>query len=124
MADSPVATKVHQALDAHRNFTTQIALYRESSDCIAKTRDFRLTQVFDLRCRIDARARADGVSARATDAVDVRQRDPDVFIDGNIDPCNTCHVLSLTLLMTRIRADDADHAIASNDFAIATDFSD
>jgi hypothetical protein len=124
MTNAAIAAKIHQALDTHCNFAAQITFDRKAPDGVTQACDFRFTQIPDLRRRIDACTRADGLRASAADAVDVRQCDPDVFIDGNIDPCNSCHGLSLTLLVTRIRADDTYHAIASNDFAIATDFSD
>jgi hypothetical protein len=36
MANATIATQVHQALDAHRDFTTQIALCRQLADFVAQ----------------------------------------------------------------------------------------
>lgn len=130
MPDAPIAAQIHQALDAHCDFAAQITFDREPRDRIANIRHVGLTQVFDLRCRIDSCACAHGARARSADAVHMRERDPNVLIDGDIDPCDSCHRsitlegLALTLLVARIRAYDTDDAVAANDFAITANFSD
>lgn len=130
MTNSPIAPEIHESLDTHRDFTAQIAFDREVPHSIAKSRDFGLAQILHLGGWINTCARADLLRSRTTDAVDVRQRNPDVFVYRDVDPCDSCHclllfrVLSLTLLVAWVRADDADYAIAPNDLAVSTHLSD
>jgi hypothetical protein len=63
---------------------------------------------------------------RAAHAVDRGQADDGVLMIWDINPCNTCHSLflaklTLTLLVTRLDADHADHAFALDDLAVAAD---
>ena len=91
MPDPAIAAEIHEALDAHGYFSAQITFDRKSGNRIANSRDLGLAQILDLGGRVDACACAHFVRARATDAMDVRQCHPDVFVDRDIDPCNTCH---------------------------------
>jgi hypothetical protein len=92
MPDAAIAAEIHEALDIHRNFAAQITFDRETRDRIAQARNFGLTQVFDLNGRVDLRLATGFERAGAPDAVDVRQRDRYVFVDGNIDSGDTCHI--------------------------------
>jgi hypothetical protein len=70
---------------------------------------------------------ADQARARAADAVDRGQRDRGVLVVRDVDACNTGHVrssLALALLVARIGADHAHHALAPHDLALAADFLD
>ena len=94
VTDAPVATEIHQTLDVHRDFATQVALDFELVDRRTQLRDFRLGQVLDRRSRINAGSLADLLRARVTDTVDRRQRDYDVLVQRYVYACYTCHSIS------------------------------
>src|SRR5574343_1126031 len=48
MAEATVAAKIHEALDVHRDFTTQIALDGELGDFVTQTFHVSVGQIFDL----------------------------------------------------------------------------
>jgi hypothetical protein len=95
MTNPTVATEIHESLDIHSHFTTEVALDREAGDSIAQSCYLRFTEVFDFRARLYAGLGADTVRTRSTNAVYRRQRDADVLVDWNIDSCNTCHCFTL-----------------------------
>ena len=91
MTDAPVATEVHQTLDIHRRLATEIALDDEVGDGISNTGHFGLGKILHHRVRRDASRFADLLRARIANAVDRGQRNHNVFVDRNIDACNSCH---------------------------------
>jgi hypothetical protein len=95
MTNSTVATEIHESLDIHSHFTTEIALDREAGDSITQSCDLRFAEVFDFRARLYAGLGAHTVRTRSPDPVNRRQRDADVLINGDIDSCNTCHCFTL-----------------------------
>jgi hypothetical protein len=58
-----------------------------------------------------------------TEPEDVRECDLDALVTREVDACDTCHdfLLTLTLLVTRVAADDPDDALALDDLALGTD---
>ena len=54
------------------------------------------------------------------DSVDVLKCDLDALVTREVDACDTCHdfLLTLTLLVLRVAADDANDALALDDFAL------
>ena len=101
MSNTSVTTKIHEPFNAHGDFTSQVAFDRKMCHCIANSRDLRLAQVFHPGCRIDACAGADTVRTRPADAVDVRQRDPYMLVDRDVDPCDSCHFYYRYLIAPR-----------------------
>src|SRR5436305_8630312 len=63
-----IAAEVHQPLDAHRDFTAQVALDRELADLLAQPVHLRIGEILDLAGGLHARGRADGLRARTADA--------------------------------------------------------
>src|SRR5690606_19131053 len=92
--NTPVAAEIHEALDVHRHLAAQIAFDGELRDDVAQARDLGFRQVFHLRGRLDAGRLADVERTAAADAEDVRQRDADVLVRGDIDARYTCHMSS------------------------------
>jgi hypothetical protein len=103
--DAPVATEVHEALDVHRDFAAQIAFDREACNGVAQPGNLGLAQILDLSRRVDLRGDTRLERAAAADAVDLRQRDRHVLVDGNVDSGNTCHALSPSSPVSACAAD-------------------
>ena len=54
MTDTPVATQVHQPLDAHGHFTAQIAFHRQLANLRTQGSHFGIGEVLDQGLRLDA----------------------------------------------------------------------
>ena len=131
MAETTVATDVHQALDVHRGFTAQITFDGELSDLVANFFQITVREVLDLLGVLDATGFANLASAGTTNAIDGGQANLSMLMRRNIDASDTCNmrplILSkstLALLMALIRADHAHHTLAADDLAVAADFLD
>ena len=91
MTESTIATKIHQALDVHCSFTTQIAFNRELCDTFAQSLHLGFRQVLDLGILGNA-SRVTYFSGRgATDAKNGSQRDHRVLMIRDVYPSNTSH---------------------------------
>ena len=95
MTHTAVATQVHQALDIHRDFATQVAFHDEFADFVAQLLELAIVQVLDLLVRRDTRLDTDILRAWTTHAVDRCQADYRVLMIWDVYPCNTCHSLFL-----------------------------
>jgi hypothetical protein len=89
--DTPVATEVHQPLDAHGDLTSQVSFYRESGKLGADAFDFRLAQILDLDVRLNSRRFAQAQRPAASYPEYVREGDADVLVRRNIYASYTCH---------------------------------
>src|SRR5207249_6682563 len=85
-------------------------------DRVADLAVVALVEVVALLVGRDAGFLEHDVRRLAAEAVDVRQRDLDALVTGKVDACDTSHVdlLALTLLVTRVAADDPDDAFAAD----------
>jgi hypothetical protein len=92
VTDTPVAAKIHQALDIHRHFTTKIALDTEFRHFGTEALHFFFRQVLKLCGLGDTGRGANLAGPGATNAVDRRQGNDSVFPVGDIDTGNTGHV--------------------------------
>src|SRR6185369_5947532 len=127
VADSAVAPEIHEALDVHRRLAAKVPFDREFRNLLADLLHLRVGEVLDLRRVLHADRLADRAGARAADAEDRGERDRRMLLVRDVDACNACHVLSslaLALLVARIGADHAHHALAPHDLALAADFLD
>jgi hypothetical protein len=125
VTEAAVAAEVHQALDVHLHFAAQIAfdlVFRLEE--LADLLDVAFRQLFGLLRRIDACLLADIERGLLADAVQVRKRVRDVLVVGEVDACNTSHDLSLTLLVTGILTNDADHTLAADHLALVANLFD
>ena len=92
VTQAAVAAQVHQPLDVHLHVAAQVALDAVVGvDDLADRLGVHLTQVVDLRGRVDLGARTDLAGRGKTDAVQVRQRVEDVLATGEVNACDTCH---------------------------------
>jgi len=126
MTETTVTTEIHQALDGLLHFAASVAFDLDRSvNRVADGFDVGFAQLVDLARLGDVRRLADGSRRGGADTVDVRQGECDCLAAGEINSSNTGHVLlTLTLLVTRVVADDAQHTAALHDFALLADFLD
>src|SRR5690606_8667506 len=92
MAEAAVATDVHQTLDVHRGFATQIALDGEGVHLVTHLLELGVAEILDLLAVCDATGVADQTGAGAPDTEDRGQADFGVLVRRNVDACNTGHL--------------------------------
>jgi hypothetical protein len=132
MPKAAVAPNIHQALDVHRDFATQISLDPHLFvDDFANPIDLVISEVPHTGVRIYIRALEQFLTCMEPDAKDIRQRRLDPLFARKIDTCNSRHVasplgprtrgrLTLPLLVPWIDANHPNDAFASNDLALLT----
>ena len=76
MANTPVTTEIHQALNVHRHFPTQITFHYVVRNLRAQLLQVFLGQLDDVDVWVNTGGFADLMSACATDPVDSGQRYP------------------------------------------------
>jgi hypothetical protein len=140
MAQATIATQVHETLDTHGHFPTQITFNRELANFLTEPIHIGVVQILDLRRANDTCRFADFLRASPTNTKNRGESDLSVLVVRNIYPCDPGHVVTLcsnlkkrnaklyrqsapestlTLLMARIGTDDANDALATNDLAMA-----
>src|SRR6266852_3507468 len=131
MTQSPITTQVHQALDVHRHFASQVAFDLAGAfNHLANPFDLVLVQILGPGHQVDSRRRADVVSGFLSDPVNVLKRDDDPLLRRQVDSGNASHLirslssrLSLALFVARVRrADHPHHSLAPDHLALITDF--
>jgi hypothetical protein len=121
MTKTAIAANVHQSLDVHRNFAPKIAFYTEFFvDDVAQPLDFIFRQVPNPCIRIYASSLEERLTSMQTNSVDVSEPYFYAFLSRKVDAGNTCHVLSLPLLVLRVTANHAHDALAANHLAPLT----
>jgi hypothetical protein len=129
MTDTTVRTEIHQSLDVHRRFTTQITLDRKGRNSLTKLLNFRLREILDRRVSGNTGCLANLLRARVSNTVDRRQCYHDVLRQRNVYACYTCHLkilvitrgLALALLVPCVSADHPHNTVAADDFAVSAD---
>ena len=126
MADAAITLDALQALEVHAQFAAKIAFDHVPAvlNSMDDLRNLLLGEVLGADVRIDLGSleHSDGVDG--ADAVDVTQRDIDALLGRNLNSNNAWHILlTLTLFVARVGANDANHALATNDFAILAELS-
>ncbi len=125
MANTAITTKVHEALDVHRRFPSEVTLNDEIGDSRSQIGNFGFCQILHCRIRFNAGRSTDLPRARVADAIDRRQPNHDVLGQWNVDACYSSHFTpflifsALTLLMSFVSTDHTHNAIASNDLAVS-----
>src|SRR5688572_11908959 len=121
--DAAVAADLHQPLDVLADLLAQVALDAPFVlDHLADPARLVLGEVPHLGGRRHPRLGEDRLCARAPDAVDVRQPDPDLLVLGEVHSCDPCHIrLPLTLLVFGVLADHPHDALPADDLALGTD---
>jgi hypothetical protein len=130
MSETAIAPNIHQALDVHRDFATQITLDPHLFvDDVANAIDFVIRQIPHTGVRVHICALEELLTRMKSDAKDIGQRRFDPLVAGKIDTCNSGHVtspldprergrLTLPLLVPRIDADDPNDTFAPDDLAL------
>src|SRR5918999_4242249 len=94
MTDTSVTSKVHQALDVHRHFTAQVALDREPADLRTQRGDFRFGEILHERVELHAGSGTRLLCLRVTDAIDMGESHPHMFVHRYVDAGDTGHFAS------------------------------
>ena len=116
-----VTPDFHLALDVLRDLAAQVTFDLDVLvDVAAQPRDFFLGEVAHARVARHAGRVADLLRDRAADAVDVRERDLQPLLAGDVDTGDSSHRCSsaLTLLVARVDADDPDRTVPANHLAL------
>src|SRR3990167_8202061 len=100
MTQAAIATQVHQALDFHVHFTTQVTFGIHLGYFATQLLDLLVREIFDLYRRINAGSCTDYLCSSATNTKDVGQRDNSVLVIRNVYACNTGHSVELQLTAT------------------------
>jgi hypothetical protein len=92
MAHATVATEVHQALDRHGDFTTEVTLGGELANLGAETVELIIGEVFDLLGGRDTRGLTNQTRAWAANTVDGCEANLCVLMAGNVNSGDTGHL--------------------------------
>lgn len=85
MTETAVATDVHQALDVHRGFATQITFQSHGIQEVTDLFQISVRQVLDLLGILDTACFADLASCSATDAIDGSQADFSMLVRRDVN---------------------------------------
>jgi hypothetical protein len=122
MPKPSIAADVHEPLDIHGNFLAEITF--DSTflvDHLADLADLLLVQILHPNFEPNTGFFQDELGAYVTDPIDMGESDVDALATRQIDTCNSCHdslLLSLTLLVLGVDANDAYDPVATNDFTL------
>src|ERR1700678_4528114 len=92
VAETTIRLNIDEALDVHGDVFAQISFNLAFVlNHLADAVNLVFAQVLDLLERIHTGRRQDASRARVTDSENIGQRDPRLFMTGQIDASNTCH---------------------------------
>src|SRR6185503_4538988 len=131
VTQSAIASDVHQAFDVHLDLLAQVAfdsalLVEDSANAI----DFLFREFADALVTADAGFAQHFVCAGAANAINVCQTNFSSLISWQVDACDACHsssvaaLLTLSLFMLWIRANNSDDTLAVDDLAVVAHFLD
>src|SRR5205809_5999922 len=104
------------------DFLAEIALHAALHvDDLGDAAGLLLGEVLHPDAPLDPGLVQDLVAARHPDPVDVGERDLHPLLPGKVDARDTCHVLSLPLLVLLVGADDAHHTLPAHHLALDAD---
>src|SRR6185295_16748043 len=104
MAKPPIAAEIHQPLDVHGDFASEIAFHDVVAvDGLANLDDLGLGQIAHAPACRDTDFFANILGVGRTDAVDVAQGDLHALVGWNVDASNARHV-GLLIRLARGRA--------------------
>ena len=98
VADSAIATEIHQPLDVHGDLPAQIALHQKLAYLRADALELSLADVFHTNVEGNFGCRQNLLGSRWTDTVDIGQRGLYLLVVGNVDTSNAGHPLLLQRL--------------------------
>ena len=95
MTQTAVAAQIHQTLDVHSDFTTQVAFNAVLTvDQFTDLYDLVIRQFVDALRIGDTELAADCLRGRRANAVDIAQADDHPLVGRNVYAGNTCHANS------------------------------
>ena len=126
MADAAVTLDALEALEVHADFAAQIT-FNDIFALLNRVDDqgeLLLGQILRANRRVNVGAFENLFRVDRANAVNVAQRDVNALAGRNFHTNNACHkfVLTLTLFVAFVRANDADHSAPPHDFAVLTQF--
>jgi hypothetical protein len=93
MAQSAIATEVHQPLDIHRDLPTQVALDRVIPiDQLTDAQHVIVSQLMDTPLGRNANCAADLKGLGSADPMDVSESDRDPLLIGDVDTRDARHL--------------------------------
>jgi hypothetical protein len=95
MPDTPIATQIHQTLDVHGNFPSEITFYGILGHGRANRINLLFAKLKDLFMWFDTGFFTDVGSSGTTDTIDRCQRDQCVLSIRDVDSSYTSHLNSL-----------------------------
>ena len=124
MSEPPIATNFHEPLDIEVHFATKVTFHGEMTiDVVTDSSDVFLSQIPHPVLGFDTDGVGNLGSTGSSDPVDIRERNLHLLIVRYVNASDTrqsCLLLALTLLVPRVLANHAHHAIAPNDLAFVT----
>jgi len=94
MPETPVAANLNKTLDIKVNLFSEFTLNHElSADKVSEAINFIIGKAIHLGIRVDTGLRQNLPTQGRADAIDILQRNPNLFISGYIHPSYTCHLL-------------------------------
>ena len=100
MTQTAVAAQVHQALDFHVDFTTQVTLGINLGNLCTQQFNLLVTQIFNFYRRVNPGRCTNLLCSSATNTKDVGQRDNSMLVIRNVYACNTGQSVGLHLTAT------------------------
>jgi hypothetical protein len=120
---TPVATDVHETFDIHGDLFAQIALDATFGiDHFTDLTDLLLGKLLDPDFGSDTRFPQNESGTRLTDPIDVSKSDIDSLLPRQVHTCYSSHgplLLSLTLFVFRVGADDPHHPVTSDNLTFS-----
>jgi len=121
VTDAAVTFDTLKALKVHADFPAEIAF----NDVLAVLNGMHnlgqllFVKVFGADTGVDLGFFQNHLRVAGADAVNVTERNIDAFFSGNFNSNDTCHkILSLSLFVALIRANDTNDAFSFDDFAM------
>jgi hypothetical protein len=94
MTHATIAAQIHQALDIHRHFTTEVAFDDELTHFFSQLFEVCVGEVLDLLRKFHTRCSANVACARASNTEDCGQTDFGMLVIRDVNPCDTSHCFS------------------------------
>jgi hypothetical protein len=124
VAQSPIATDIHQALDIQGHLLSQLPFNLIISlDHLLNPRHLILGKISNAHLRMNIALVQDLISSGFSDPVDTSKGNPSNLILRQVYTSNSNHriLLPLNLLVARVFTDDPHLALPADDLALTTD---
>src|SRR5690554_826109 len=91
MTQTSVTTQVHQTLDVHGDFATQVTFYGELSHLLTQRFYLSFIQFFNFHILSDTGCSTNGFRAGTADAINSSQSNDGMFMVRNVNASDTGH---------------------------------